>query len=166
MKKIIYELKEVKQDGTIIYNKKIIDENLYDVAMNNDELILKPKPIQIKIKKLDDFDKNLENFRGSRILDCFIDGKRPFDNNYSCILKDIYKIIGKGKIIAKQTLLNFETIEKKDKGFEFLENLGISIQRKESLYMFEEILNQCIKSGIKIKIEIKFLSGKIIHYSV
>ena len=161
----LYIFKEKKIDGSIIYEKNNIDINKYDIIDNGDELILKPKPTIVKIIKLEDFDK-LVNFRNSKILSCYIDNKRPTNNKYLTILGDIYEIIGKGKIITKNTLLNFETIEKQDKGFKYLKNIGISIQAKESIFMFEEIINQCIKTNIRLEIEIEFKSGNIIKYLI
>jgi hypothetical protein len=172
MDKIFYELEEIKEDGTIILAKKNIDETKYDVRFEDNKLILKPKPqpqqpTHIQIEKLEDFDKkNIVDFRNSKILSCWINEKRPSGNKYFSILKDIYGIIGKGKTITKNTLLNFETIEKNDKGFEYLKNIGISVQHKEAGYIFEEILNQCIDTGIKLQMEIKFASVKNIKYTV
>ena len=162
-----YKFKETKEDGTIILKKKIIDETKYDIIYNDNELILKPKPLEIKIKKLFDFDKKkITEFRNSKILSCYINGKRPSDNKYFSILKDIYEIINSGKIITKNTKLNFETIEKHDKGFKYLKNIGISVQHKEAGFVFEEILNQCIETEIVLRIEIGLVSGQIIKYSV
>jgi hypothetical protein len=167
MNNIYYKLKETKEDGTIILKKKTIDETKYDIIHNDNELILKPKPLEIKIEKLEDFDKKkTTEFRNSKILSCYINGKRPSNNKYFSILKDIYEIINSGKIITKNTKLNFETIEKNDKGFEYLKNIGISVQHKEAGLVFEEILNQCIETGIKLEMQIEFVSKKKIKYSV
>ena len=167
MEKNIYVLKEKKSDGTIIYEKINIDISKFDIVDNDDnQIIVKPKPLIIKIVKLEDFDKNSINFRKSKILSCYINDKRPLNNKYFSILKNVYEIIGKGKIITKNTLFNFETIEKNDNGFKYLKNIGISIQAKDAVNTFEEILNQCVKTKIKLEIEIKFESGNIIKYLV
>lgn len=167
MEKNIYVLKEKKSDGIIIYEKINIDTKKFDIIVNdNNQLIVKPKPQIIKIIKLEDFDKNFMDFRKSKILSCYINDKRPSNNNYFSILKNVYEIIGKGKTITKNTLFNFETIEKNDKGFKYLKNIGISIQAKDAVNTFEEILNQCVKTGIKLEIEIVFASGNIIKYLV
>lgn len=167
MEKIYYVLKETKKDGTLILNKKKIDETQYDIEYKDDNMIMKPKPLEIKIEKIEDFDKNnTAEFRNSTILSCYIDEKRPLKNKYLSILKDIYNKINSGKTITKNTTLNFVTIEKNDKGFEYLENIGISIQHTDAGLTFNEILNQCIGAKIKLKIEIQLESGEIRKYSV
>jgi len=162
----IYVFKEENSDGFITYEQINIDLEKYDIINDNNLMILKPKLKIIKISKLDEIDKKNLNLLNSKILSCLINNKRPTNNKYFSILKNIYSIIKKGKIITKNTLLNYDTIEKNNKGFTYLKDIGISIQKQDANYTFTEIINQCIKSNIKLDIDIKLKSGDKIKYLI
>ena len=161
----LYIYKETTIDGIEIYEKKIFDLDNFEIIEKDNQIIVKKKIKTIEIKTIEDFDMSL-NFRHSKIISCFINDKRPSNNKYLSIVKDIYNIIGSGKNVIKKTKLNFETFEKNDKGFHYLQNLGISFQGRKALNMFEEILNQCLENNIKLNVEIKFSNNEIIFYVI
>lgn len=107
----IYKFREKKDNGIIIYDKFLIDTGKYNIINYNNQLILKPKSTIIKIQNLKNFDKDCENFKNSIILSCYI--------------------IGSGKTIIKNTLMNIDTLHINDKEYKYLENLGISVQYKK-----------------------------------
>ena len=153
----LYIYKETTIDGIEIYEKKIFDLDNFEIIEKDNQIIVKKKIKTIEIKTIEDF---------SKIISCFINDKRPSNNKYLSIVKDIYNMIGSGKNVIKKTKLNFETFEKNDKGFHYLQNLGISFQGREALNMFEEIINQCLENNIKLNVEIKFSNNEIIFYVI
>ena len=56
---------------------------------------------------------------------------------------------------GQKTSLNIKTTKKEDKGFYYLEELGLSIQGVEKGKCLYEIALQCIENVIKINMEIK-----------
>lgn len=163
----LYVFKETKEDGSEVYEKKIFNLDDFEIIEKSNQIIVIKKKTTIKILTFDNFNVKTFNFRNSEIISCFINNKRPSNNKYISILKDVYNIIGSGKIIIKKTKLNCETFEKKDKGFQYLKNLGISFQSKEAIGILEEIINQCLENNIKLDIEIKlFNNKKIINYVI
>ena len=161
----LYVKKEIKEDETIIFDKITFNQNDFEIIEKDNQIIVKPKTKIIKIVSLNDFDVKT-NFKHSEITSCFINDKRPSNNKYMGILKDVYKIINSGKIITKKTKLNYEIGEKNDKGFEYFKDLSISIQHKEAKGTLEEIFNQCIENNIKLEMDIKFDDGKITRYVI
>ena len=118
--------------------------------------------IEIQIKKLDN-EKNIDikldlkkyNFTNSVILSCSIDNKLINKLKYKQILGIIYNKINDSNKIISNTKLNIKLIEQKDKGFYYIENLGISVQGVDSNKCLFEIINQCIKHKISLIMEIK-----------
>ena len=163
--KLFQKTKE-NDDGTIVCDKLIIDPNDYDMVEHPTHIIFKPKKKIVKIKKFEDLDTNSENFRGSTPINGLINNKKPAKNKYATFLRFTYDIIGNGTKIINNSLMKCETFEKHDNGFDYYENLGISVQGKDAVGTFKEIVNQCVIHGIKLNIEIKFVSGKIINYVV
>ena len=160
----LYVKKEIKENEKIIFDKITFNQNDFEIVEKDNQIIVKPKSKIIKITSLDDFDVKKTNFRHSKIISCFINDKRPSNNKYFSVLKDIYKIIGDGFIITKKTKLKCSTLMKNDKGFEYFEELGISVQHKEASCILEEIFNQCIENNIKLEMDVIFNDGKITKY--
>lgn len=156
--------KEVLEDGTIIYKKENISFEDYDVIEENNIIVLKPKK---KIIKIDNIDKLREfNFNNSNIIECYLNGKRPSKNKYASILSDIYKLIGDGTKIIKNTLLNIKTTNENIKGFYYNSELEISIQNAEANKTFKEIVKQTLINKYSLNIEIKLKNGNNIIFDV
>ncbi len=144
------------EDGNIYLQKNIIDESKYKIIKKNngDILLKKIKEIKLDIESIPNYD-----FNSSTITNCVIDDKIFNKLKYKPILEKILSIIGDGSKIIKNTKLNIKTIQKEDKGFYYLENLGISIQGVDSNKCINEIVNQCIHNNIKLKLNIKLSNG-------
>jgi hypothetical protein len=156
--------KNVLYDGTIELEKIIYDSDKFEIIEKDNKILLVQKIKIIKITTLDSITLDIKDFRHSKIVSCLINGKRPLDNKYNSILKDIYYLIKKGTIIIKNTILNIETIHKNDKGFKYLDNIGISYQGVESGLTFKEIITQCVKNNIRLDIDILFESSEQIKF--
>ena len=129
-----------------------IDNIEYDIyPQEGDNLLLRPKIIQINnLDKLSQYD-----FCNSNIVSYKINNDITDKNRYKSILNDIYTIINSGTKIIKNTTLNIKTIEYNDRGFYYLKELGISVQGVDANKCLYEIVNQCIKNNIKLKMNIK-----------
>lgn len=153
----------------ITYKKYIFSKDEFDVQIENNNIIIKPKIKIVKILNINDFldNYNAKNFRYSKILSCFINNEHKQIYNYLTMLKNLYGLINSGKKIVKNTLLNFETVEIKERGYIFLNNLGISIQPKEAGDILLEIINQSLANKVKIEIIIELQENekiKIINF--
>lgn len=148
-------------DRTIIYKK-----NDYYVCEENDLIILKPK-LTKKTIIIDDIDKlNDFDLGNSKILECYINDKRPTKNKYASIMTDIYKLIADGTTIIKNTLLNIKTIKLTENGFHYNSELGISIQNTDANISFKEISNQCLKHKFSLNIEIKLKNNETVIFKI
>ena len=125
---------------------------------NNGQLIL--KPLQI-INNLDNLDTI--NFSSSQITYCKINNDEYQTHKYRTILNKIYEIIDDGTKIILNSDLNIKTIRYTANGFYYLNNLGISVQGVDSNKCIYEIINQCEKNNINLKINIKLNNNKLIN---
>ena len=140
-----------------------IDNICYAIYPQEDKNLLL-KPIIIKINKLDKLKDH--DFCNSNIIFCKINNGIIDKNRYKSILNDVYNIIDSGTKIIKNTILNIETKEYNNKGFTYLENLGISVQGVDANKCIYEIIKQCEKNNIKIDIKIRLKDNKLINISV
>lgn len=156
--------KVVLEDGTIVYKKENIIFDNFDILQENDEIKLKPKKKIITIN--DTKELNEYNLNGSIIKECFINNKRPSKNKYYSILIDIYKLIGDGTKIIKNSSMNIKTKNEDNKGFRYNDELGISVQNADANKTFKEIVNQCLINKYTLQIEINLSNDKVIIFNV
>lgn len=145
------------ENGNILLKKIIIDTNNYIVENKESGDKLLKKIQNINISDLQNY-----NFLKSIILECLINNIKFDKLKYRPILEQIYKLINDGPKIIKKSTLNIKTIKKKDEGFYYLDNIGISVQGADSNKCLYEILNQCIENKINIKLQIKTFDNHII----
>ena len=141
-----------------------IDNIEYTIyKQDSGDLLLKPlKSIVIlEIDKITQYD--LSN---SQIDLCLINNKVIEKNKYKSILTYIYNLIGSGTKIIKNTMLNIQTVKKKDLGFYYLDNLGISIPDVDSNKYIYEIMNQCLINKIKLKMNIELENKDVIYMQI
>lgn len=157
------KLKEILDNKTIILEKCYYNPKEFDLVEQDNNILLIPKPKEIKICKIDgmnNFPHDVKTFRHCKIVSCKIENKYPTDFKFNSILKDIYYLIGDGSMIIKKSILDIKTGKLTDKGFQYLEKLSISYQRKEAGVIFKEIINQCLCNKIQLQVEIDFKSGE------
>jgi hypothetical protein len=78
-----------------------------------------------------------------------------------------YKIYIKIKIkIIKNSKLNIKTIKYIEKGFIYIEDLGISYQGVDSNKCIHEIFNQCLNNNIKLELDIEFKNKEKINICI
>jgi len=159
----IYKFKNI-DNGDILLEKIILDiTNFTIIKKNNGDMILK-KIVNINNNNIDDILQY--NFKNSNILFCAINNNEIFKLKFKTVLENIYNVINDGTKIIKYSKLNIKTIIKKNEGFYYLKNLGISIQGVDSNKCIKEITDQCIKNKILLIIKIKLYDETIININV
>lgn len=151
-------------NGDIILEKVTIDKNMYIVIQqpNGDKLL--QKKILIQLENIDEI-KNYD-FTKSNILDCRIEDSILVNLKYKILLQVIYEKINDGVLIIKNSLLNIKTIKKQNEGFYYLEEIGISVQGADSNRCMSEIINQCVKNNLSLKMKIRLNDGTKINISI
>jgi hypothetical protein len=166
----IYCKDKILEDGTIIYTKENFNLDEYDITEKDNKIIFTPKKKIIKIDKVIENIKDLGFEKGyftkSKIIDCYINDKRPTQNDFNAIISNVHKIIGDGSKVIKRSILNTQTKNITTKGFCYNEDLEISFQRVDANKAFLEIVKQCFINKITLNIEIKFIDGKIICFEI
>ena len=150
--------KHITQDnGDILLEKININLEDYEIiTFNNGNKILR-NINYIQIDRIDEI--NNYNFTNSTIIRCNINDIEFIKLKYKSILNRIYEIINDGSNIIKNTILNIKTLEKKDDGFYYLKDLGISVQGVNSNKCLKEIFIQAKQGKIKLRMTVYPLNG-------
>jgi len=158
-----YKITKLK-NGNILLTKILIDYENYTIInkKNGDKLLTKIKTIELK--KVNEV-KNY-NFKKSHIINCNINNYKSKKLKYKALLKNVYELIGDGTKIIKNTKINIKTIKKNNEGFSYFPNLGISVQGVDSNKCLLEIINQCIKNKINLKMKINLKNGTLININL
>ena len=137
-----------------------------------DEIILKPFICNFKYERIEKKDGTLiykrikevfiknskdlinKDFTFSKLIECFINGERINITSYRGLLKYIYNLINDGVKIIKHTTENIKIGKHTDKGFNYLEKLGISFHGNHANNSLKEIFHQCEVNNIKIECKI------------
>lgn len=137
--------------------------NLKDMLKAFTEIITMEiiNPINIFTITKDNID-NIPSLTNSKIEKCDIDDIKIEKLKYHYIIRYIYKQIGDGVHVIKNNSINIKIGEKKDKGFHYIRELGISFQSIESNKAIKEIFNQCKENNIKLYMKIKTLNEIVI----
>ena len=138
----------------------IIIQNIekYDINFKNGNLILKKK-----VKYQNNIFNN--DFKNSKIINCFVENKELDIIKYKPLLENIYFYINNREIIKDNTILNIEDGCLTDKGFKFIEELNFSVQGADSNKTLKEIVNISNICNIKLKFNIKLENDKIVEYT-
>ena len=158
----IYE-KIVQDNGDILLNKIIYDKNQYKLIKQDDNYILK----LIKYKKINNINQLKQyNFTKSVIIDVNINKEFYTEKkNYFQLLVKIYKIINSGSKIIKNSKLNINTIELNDRGFTYIQKLGISVQYADANRTIYEIMHQLVENNIEFDIKIQLQNNEKLNLS-
>jgi hypothetical protein len=157
----VFKFKQL-ENGDILLEKVEIDESIYTIIyMDNGNKLLQKYISISSIKEVNRYD-----LKKSIILSCKVNNKDVPKLKYRYVLDYILKLIDDGIIIIKNSFLNIKTIEKEDHGYYYIKELGISIQGVDSNKSILEIMNQCEKNNISLKMKIKLLNNEIIHISI
>ncbi len=111
-------------------------------------------------------DINKYNYCNSKIIKCSVDTDNIEKCKYKHILENIYLKINNGKKILIDTILNCEPGKVDTNGFYYLNKLRISIQGVDSNKCLQEIINQCEKNNIQLKMLIELNNNKKINIDV
>jgi hypothetical protein len=104
-----------------------------------------------------------KNLRGSTIIECKIDNINYDIHKYKKLLIYLYSITNI-EIILQNTILNISQQEIYDKGFEYYNKLGVSIQGTDSRKTLKEIINIVKIKKYSMELKIKLKNDEIIHF--
>ncbi len=152
------------ENGDILLKKIVIDESKYHIVTqsNGDKLLVNKK--NIVINNVDQL-KN-HNFSHGKITSCLINNIEQDQLKFKKILSEVYKLINNGVTIIKESTLNIKTIKKTDEGFNFIKNLGISVQGCDSNKCINEIFIQAKANNIKVCMEIELKNKTVLTINI
>ena len=151
MERLLYTVAEENKDEIIF--KPFICDFKYEIKELKDGSIIYKKIKEILVKTENDILKY--HFRFSKLVECYINGKLINIKTYRKLLIYIYKLIGDGVRIIKNTTENIKIGKYTEKGFNYIHDLGISFHGNDSKKTLKEILHQCFLNNIKIECKIK-----------
>jgi ribosomal protein L14E/L6E/L27E len=143
---------------------RVPDIDNYTLEIVEGVLILTPKTQYITKEELQRTD-----FTHSSIIKCDIkdnEGNTISNNKieYKKILVDIWASMPASKLL-QTTTFNFKlTNEKKNKGFNWCEQIKMSVANKDANGSMKEILNMLNVNNYNIKISIQLDTGRVIYY--
>ena len=142
--------------------ERIIIPNIqeYSQEIINGSLILTKRILSIDEGLI--FTKNL---RGSTIIECKINGDKKEINKYIKLILYIYSI-SKKETILENTTINISQKIIYDKGFNYYDYLGLSIQGVEARRALKEIINMIRINGYSMEMKIKLLNDEIINFTI
>ena len=156
-------IKKIQPDGDILLEetKLSMDEFTY-THQHNGNILLKP------ISTIDSDDISNWNFKGSKIQSVtFLDStiEKLTNPGFKKVYNTIYSIIGDGALIIKHSKLKIKTTKVTSRGYTWYPEWGISVQGVDSNHAMREIVAQCQKNNIRIKMSI-LIKGKTVKINV
>jgi hypothetical protein len=141
----------------------LTDESEETLTDDNEETLTDKSEKDDNEESEEESDEELTDYTNSKIIKLKINNKIEFDLNYKSIIRYIYENeIKDGFRIIKDTLFkDIKTIKKEDKGYYYLEKIGISVRFKNANDSFNEIINQCEINNIKLYMKIELFDGEI-----
>ena len=155
-KNIIKDKKKTTIKNNIIVSDNILDIHKYPVNTSKEldnNFDIHNYPVNILITKLSGY-TCIKKYKNDflQIESCKINNIDYPAKHYSNILYKVYSIIKDKNKIIKHITLNYVEFNRSDKGYYFIDQIGISIQRKDTYGTIYEIMNQCINNNICIDI--------------
>jgi hypothetical protein len=105
------------------------------------------------------------NLRGSTIVECKINNNNNNIHKYKKLLIYLYSITDI-KTILQNTILNISQEEKYEKGFEYYNQLGVSIQCAEARRILKELINIIKIKNYSMELKIKLKNDDIIRFII
>ena len=143
-------------------NNIITIKNIHDYTqqiLNNDLILTKIIPF------VDEASLFQRNLRGSCILECNINNTNYDVRKYKRLLILLYSTTNMETII-QNTILNISEQEIYDRGFEYYDALGISIQGADARRTLKEIINIIKIKNYSMKLKIKLRNDEVIEFSI
>ena len=104
-----------------------------------------------------------QNLRGSTIAECKINNVHYEMKKYKKLLLYLYSITNK-ETILQNTILNISQQEIYDKGFDYYNHLGLSIQGADTRRTLKEIINISKTKNYSMELKIKLKNDEIILF--
>ena len=106
-----------------------------------------------------------KNLRGSTIVECKINNIINNKHKYKKLLIYLYSTTDR-ETILQNTILNISQQEIYEKGFEYYNQLGLSIQGADARRTLKEIINIIKIKNYSMELKIKLKNGDIILFKL
>jgi hypothetical protein len=106
-----------------------------------------------------------KNLRGSTITECKINNVKNDIHKYKKLLINLYSTTDI-ETILQNTILNISQEEIYDKGFEYYNQLGVSIQGADARRTLKEIINITKIKNYSMELKIKLKNDDIIRFII
>ena len=106
-----------------------------------------------------------KNLRGSTITECKINNDNNEIKKYKKLLIYLYSTTDI-ETILQNTILNISQQEIYDKGFEYYNHLGVSIQGADARRTLKEIINIIKIKNFSMELKIKLKNDEVIRFIV
>jgi|688.fasta_scaffold1049049_1 hypothetical protein len=139
----------------------------YTQEIINGELILTPKLKQQN--NITDCDLDTTDFSGSTIVECKVKKEEEIisiKKRYISILIDIWKTMTTQNILRTTTIKMRKANENCIKGYSWCQDIGMSIENKDTNEILKEIVNMVKVNNYSIDLTIKLETGKIVNLCV
>ena len=136
----------------------------YSQEIINDILILTPKKIYVNESDLKQY-----CLTSSKINTCIVKNNDIIISNqrrYRSILNDIWKTMPAQKILQNTTFNIKLTDEKGYKGYDWNDDLKMSIQGREANLVLKEIINMIKLNNYSLEILITLKEGEVIYFNI
>jgi len=136
----------------------------YTQEIINDELILIPKKTYVDESDL----KNI-CLTSSKINECVVKNNENIistQKRYRSILNDIWKTMPAQKILQNTTFNIKLTDEKGFKGYDWNDDLKMSIQGRETNLVIIELINMIKLNNYSLEISITLKEGEVIYFNI
>lgn len=142
--------KPITIENTLINTTKLTPTTKIVLEMNDDSKFLKYAKLS-----------------GSKITKCTINGKPTEYLTYKRTLLTLYKAIGDGAKIIKNSIFDIKTTKSTEESFTFVKALNISVKFKNNKKSYmTEIINQAKANNITVSVEIKLKDGTMLSVNV
>ena len=106
-----------------------------------------------------------KNLRGSTITECKINNINNDIKKYKKLLIYLYSTTDI-EIILRNTILNISQQEIYDKGFEYYNQLGLSIQGADARRTLKEIINIIKIKNYSMELKIKLKNDEVVYFII
>ena len=147
-------------------NRYIIPNEINEFTIPDEFVENGPRKFIRKEKYVDEKTLYKQDLRGSSIGEYKLNNEYV-DNctKYKKCLTHIYSNIDKDTIL-RYTILNISQEKLYEKGFDYYDNLGISIQGADTRRTLKEIINISKIANFKIALKIKLQNGEVIRFEM
>lgn len=159
---VVYTEQKQSNGDILLVKKNLYTDEVVSQKLPNGDILLK------RIETIAPCDIHKWDFAKSKIKHVVFDddpSTKIVNPSFKKVYETLHEKIGDGVKIIKNSVLNIKTVQKIDKGFNWYQDLGISIQSVDSNRAILEAVTQSQKNFIDLDLTIQ-IKNKIVKISV